>query len=111
MARLTAREHKEWVQFQADLATQAARLREFALPYTRWLPPAELEIFLSHTLKFAWQRRKEFDPGRASLLQWWGGCLKSAAMTRETWTQRHMDWWETISANRLGREEFCHVSR
>lgn len=106
MAGLTAKDQKEWDQFQADLAAQAARLRDFALPYTRRLPPAELDIFLSHAFKFAWQRRKEFDPNKASLLQWWGGCLKAAAMARKTWTQRHMDWWETIPANRLGRKEF-----
>lgn len=106
MAGLTAQEQKEMAAFEMQMAKYTARLMDFALPYTRRLSSKDLDFFLTNALSFAWQRRKQFNPERGSLLQWWDGCLKSAALTRKSWRQRHMDYWEVVPGHKLGSVEF-----
>lgn len=105
MAGLTAQEQKEMAAFEKHMVENTARLLDFARPYTGRLSPTDYSVFIQYALKFAWQRRKQFDPCHGSMLQWWDGCLKSAALTRKSWRLRHMDFWTIVPGHKLGKEE------
>lgn len=106
MAGLTKQERIEMESFEQHMARKTAVLMTYARPFTSRLSSDDLDVFMKAALMTAWKRRAQFDPEQATLLIWWEGCLKEAALTRKYWRQRHMDYWTTIPAKQLGTERF-----
>lgn len=77
--------HQERVRFEQVMTEHVARLCAYAGPYVAALVPADREEFLDAALAAAWRDRKAFNPTASSLYQWWEGCLRAAAQTRDRW--------------------------
>lgn len=76
---------KERDAFESVMAEHVAPLMGFARPYVGRLCRADTEALLRDALECAWERRGQFKPAQESLLQWWDGCLKFAALRRPKW--------------------------
>lgn len=105
MAGTRMSDTRERAAFEADMSAHVAQLMGFSKPYTGRLPRRELELFLELALEAAWERRSEFDPHRAALLEWWDGCLRTAANSRKSWSQVYSHAVKLIRGTDLGREE------
>lgn len=103
MVRLA--EDAERAAFEALIERNLARLRAHARPYISRLSLADKEYLILKAFDYAWNRREQLR-SQTRLLLWWEDCLRSAAMTRENWRQRHMDRWEWVTNRQLGSENF-----
>ena len=98
-----ARVDSEREQFEDDMAAHIAALMDYAKPYVGRLSNGDRDYFIRTALEFAWDRHKQFNPEKTSLLRWWEECLHSAALTRKTWTLRYSHAMKTVRGKHLGR--------
>ena len=103
MSELTREEQAERDAFEEVMAAHVARLMEFAKPYVSRLNGRDREFFLDKALAKAWERRKEFNPHRASLLSWWDKCLRHAALARPEWVLYYQHDLKFVSGRDLGK--------
>lgn len=89
--------------FENVMASHVAKLMDFARPYVGRLCRADSEYFVERALEEAWTRRDNFEPTKASLLMWWEGCLKAAALTRKAWCVQYSHKVEWVPGSKLGR--------
>lgn len=89
--------------FEQDLVAHMAALLDFARPYVGLLGGADRDAFLNAALAAAWNTREQFNPQKASMLQWWKQCLDRAAFTRREWRLVRQDRTDIVKAKDLGR--------
>lgn len=101
---MNAIEERERVDFENTLGRHTASLCEFARPYVGRLTKADSGSFLAAALAEAWLRRTDFDPEQESLLLWWEGCLRAAALTRPAWRIWRSSEWVEVPGKLLGKK-------
>jgi hypothetical protein len=77
----------ERTQFDSFMASNTARLLDYARPWLGKMPSVERELLLARALRAAWLRRDKYRPDAegAGVLKWWGECLTGALMSRPRW--------------------------
>jgi len=95
----------EAAEFHDFVVRNMARLRSHSRPYISRLSEADSNYLIKTALSYAWERRKRLK-SQTGMLLWWEECLRSAAMTRKQWRQRHMDFFTIVTGRQLGTEEF-----
>lgn len=100
-------------EFEAFMARHTAQLADVSKRYIGRMSPEDKNSFLSYALERAWAQYDELmafnqETDSVQLLRWWeDSCLKSAALSRPSWTLRTWDRQrETVPGRRLGRSAF-----
>jgi hypothetical protein len=92
---------KEYEAFRAMFLAQFARLAEQAGRYISRMSNDDRGLALATALHLAWINRKDFNPGRQSLLVYWNDCLKLSLQGQKTWLLRYLSGWEPITSEQL----------
>ena len=92
-----ARVVDEAAEFRAMLSKNLARLSDIASEWTSRLSETDRDWLTITALNLAFERRRQFDPRRRSLVLWFEACMQEAAEKRPGWKVWTINGYEWVS--------------
>ena len=91
----------EAAEFRVFLERNLARLSDLAAEWTSRLSAHDRDWLTVTALNIAYERRKQFDPRRVSIVRWFEGCMQAAADRRPAWEVITCTGWVVVPAHKL----------
>ena len=88
--------------FDDMMALHVARLMDYARPFVGRLSSYDSSKLINDAIEIAWETSGAFNPETVQMLQWWGECLRRAALRRQAWEIREGETYRWISGRDLG---------